>query len=167
MSTTVEIPGGYAVFREPKEMKQRQRRMIETAAMTAAHVIAKLPDSVDPASTRIADIPALTRDDAEALADLQDATIIALLESWTLPVPLPTLDTLGDLDVATYDALAAASANAGAVGNTRVDFQPSPDQSSPTLPSSGSDGRLRDEQSTSTPTWPNGGVNTATESSTT
>ena len=159
MSKLITIPGGMARIREPQELKLRQRRMVEHAAIAAAHVIGKLPDGADE-TTKISDIPALSLADAEAITNLQDATIIAVLESWTLPEPLPTMETLGDLDVATYDALAAAAKD---LNGARVDFAPSPDPASPTSPSSSSAGGLRDETSTLTPNSPSVGESTPTE----
>ena len=161
---TIEIPGGWANLRETSEMKQKHRRLIEIAAMAAAHVMDKMPDDIDVETTKMTDIPALTKADAAAITDLQDATIIALLDSWTLPQPLPTLDTIGDLDIGVYDALAAEASKVN-VAATRVSFEPNPDQASPTSPSSASDGLLRDEPSTSTPTLPSDGACTPTESS--
>ena len=159
MSKLITIPGGTARIREPHELRQRHRRMVEIAAMAAAHVIAKMPEGADE-TTKLSDIPALSIADAEAITNLQDVTILAVLESWSRPGPLPTLETLGDLDVDTYDALAAAAKD---LKDVRVDTSPSPDPQSPTSPSSLYGGDLRDETSTLTPNSPSDGVSTPTE----
>ena len=150
MSKLITIPGGTARLREPHELRQRHRRMVELAAMAAAHVIAKLPEGADE-TTKLSDIPALSIADAEAITNLQDVTILAVLESWSRPDPLPTLETLGDLDVDTYDALAAAAKD---LKDVRVDFSPSPEPDSPTQGSNDSNGRSADEMSMSTLTSP-------------
>jgi hypothetical protein len=165
MGHTVEIPGGTAVLREPAELKVKHRRLIETTAMAASAVIAKLPaDATD--QTAFADL-SLTRSEATALMEMQDATIVALLDSWTLPQPLPNLDTVGELDTAVYDALAQATRSLGAEVAQGVSFTPSEDPASPTSGATDSDGSSKAEVAPmSTQPQPSGGESTSTESST-
>lgn len=190
MTTTIPIPGGEAVLRDANELTERQRRLVRNTTVVASGVLGRVPkellqaqedavkaatDDPDSVSARAAVAAAteavdraviglnLSMEDAEKISSLQDAAIIALLVSWTLPAPLPTVETVQDLPGALYDALALASRGLSAA--VSVDFSPDPDQTSPTGPSSDSDGRLRDEQaSPSTPPSPTFGAPTATES---
>ncbi|MGC8473069.1 MAG: hypothetical protein ACP5PW_01495 [Candidatus Dormibacteria bacterium] len=138
MGTTVEIPGGTAVVRGPGELRVRHRRIVESAAVAAADVVGKL----DPGDETLPGD--LSPAEAAKLLALQDATIVACLESWTLPEPLPTLDTVGDLQIGVYDALARATREAGAEAALRgTDFGPRPlSEDSPTVPSGSSNGNL-------------------------
>lgn len=164
MSKIIEIPGGTAELREPSELRVRDRRLIETAALAAASVIAKLPDSSDAealAKTKLSDLN-LDRHEANALMELQDATIVAFVVE-----PKLTMDTIGDLTPEVYDALTQATRSLGADVARGVDFSPNPDKSTPTGPSSDSDGSLRDEATLTliVPPRPSG-ESTSTESST-
>lgn len=127
--TTVDIPGGTATFRD-KLTTERHRRPIKRAAFRAAGAISKLPqERPDEGGIKelLAALP-LTRDEADSLLDLYDATILAFLESWTLDRPLPTCeDDLLDLDSEVYDALQDAASKLqtpDAVADT--DFSPVP-----------------------------------------
>lgn len=192
MTTTIDIPGGQATLFGPGEMTERRRRLIRSASMAAAPVLMKLPADLlerqeqavkaaaaDPGSAEAKQAVEaaaaaidkalkgldLSMADGDKLGQMQDAAIVALLVSWTRPEPLPTMDTVQDLDWALYDALAEATkSSAAAVALADVDFSPNPDQGSPTSPSSDSDGRLRDAQAGLTPTSPTGGESTSTES---
>jgi hypothetical protein len=184
MSKTIDIPGGQAVLRERFEMKVRQRRMVEIAAMPIGGILTRLPkDKLDEAMKiadedvsvggrqlgQLIDALPISRKEAESLYELQDATILSLLISWTLPEPIPTLDTIQDIDDDVYQALSDATATLGAAlarGGTGVDFSPSPDQSRPTGPSRPSDGVLRGAKSKSTGTRRSTGKSIAIESST-
>lgn len=107
MSQSIPIPGGYAVFRE--NLKVRQRRLIETAGIQAVRALGKLPNEVtkgeiDPTTVAL-DALDLSDSEADSIFFIQDAAILAYLESWTLDRPLPTKETIGDLEVELYDAL--------------------------------------------------------------
>jgi len=166
---TIEIPDGSAELREKPDIKVRHRRLIEAAGVAAMPGLAKLPSTRDELENLdVAKVGSLTRTEADSLFTLQDATIIAALASWTLPKPLPTMDTVGDLDPELYDALANATRELGTSVATGVDFDP-PDPrsegfaSSPTQPSTASDGDLRANQgSESTETLPTDTPSTAT-----
>lgn len=183
MTTTVEIPGGTAVLREPHEMRGRDRNLIKAAAMAASSAIAKMPADVQEGkregesdedaalrlSARTAELH-LTRQEAAALLELREAAMIASLVSWTRDEPLPTMDTLGDLPGDLYDALdAAIGGAAGALSAATPDFSPTSkmDEEVPTGSSGSSDGpSTADPESPSIPTLPSDGESTATESST-
>jgi hypothetical protein len=156
---TVEIPGGNAQLREKHEIKVRHRRLVESASVGAAVALAKLPsDEAELEAATLADLD-LTTDEADGLFKLQDATIVAALDSWTLPDPIPTLSTVGDLDPDVYDALAEASRELGTAIATEESFDPPNPQSegfdaSPTSRSAGSEEHSKDDQepvSTETP----------------
>ena len=142
MGTEVAIPGGTAVVRAPSELRVRHRRVVESAALAAAALIQRLEPGTD-------ELPGdLSAEEAGKLLTLQDATIVASLESWTLPDPLPTLETVGDLPVGVYDALAEATRRTGAELALRgTDFSARPiKEESPTEPSGSSNGSLVAEQ---------------------
>ena len=148
---TIKIPGGTAALREKHEIKVRHKRLIESATIGAAVAMAKLPsDQAELEAASLADLE-LTSAEADGLFALQDATIIATLSAWSLPEPIPTLATLGDLDPDVYDALAEGSREMGTAITAGEDFNPPDPQSaefalSPTLPSGASEGGLRADQ---------------------
>ena len=51
----------------------------------------------------------LTQAEATAMLDIQDAGIVAFLENWSLPRPLPTLATVQDLKRDLYRTLSTAT----------------------------------------------------------
>jgi hypothetical protein len=154
---TVTIPGGNAALREKHEIRQRHRRLVEIASVAAAPAIDKVRKSLptgasdeDAVKTLEAMTDAdlhLTKQEAQALCELQDAHILATLVSWSLDTPVPTdEDSLGDIDPEVYDALAQALK--GELLGTKVDFDPGdprrPDfKDSPTSPSDDSASVLR------------------------
>lgn len=135
---TVDIPGGQVTLRDAAELNVRQRRRIEVIAMQLGPVMSKLEKVT--ATSGMDDLD-LSEHQASLVFDLQDATILSAVASWTLDRPIPTAETVGDLDVALYDALAAATATLVATV-APVDFSPSanPEDGSPTGGSDGSDG---------------------------
>ena len=116
-----------------------------SAAVAASPLLAKLPQDV---ATRQAlseaEVLALgvSRKEADSLFELQDATIIAVLASWSLEDPLPDMDTVGDIDVDVYDALKQATAELGAEITAETFDPPDPRSDgftdSPTTPSADS-----------------------------
>lgn len=183
MSKTIDIPGGQATLRDPNELKVRQRRLIEAARADLAISMSKItPELLE--SAQGADREDAARLGREMLAQgvnfgtedwrriwaFQDATIIALLESWTLPDALPTMETIEDMDEVVYDVLADATKQEGAAmaqGEAAADFSPNPDQGRPTGPSSVSAGDLRGETVPSNGQSQNAGESIAIEGSTT
>lgn len=111
MTTSFPIPGGEATFRD--KLKVRQRNLIEDAQGALMALVSKIPPEILSAAAGD-ELPAgtvvqLTAEDGRELRRLQrevtEARLIAYLESWTLPRPLPTMETLGDEDEDVYDAL--------------------------------------------------------------
>lgn len=159
----VEIPGGTAMLRDREDMKMRHRRMIEIASITASPAVAKsrvalardehgdvlLDDKGNPTiDPEKANRVEYTPGEAAAMLEAQDAVIIASLSSWTLELPLPTLDTLGDVPLDVYDALSQATRVQGAdviVGETS--FETDPDRERPTGSSANSNGSSSEESS--------------------
>jgi len=153
---TIEIPGGTVELRGTAELKVRHRRLIEAAAIAAGAALPKLPTSLEELESLDISTLDLSVEETNTLFALQDATIVAAVASWTLPEPLPTLETVGDLDTDVYDALAEATRDMGAATATGVDFEPSDPSSpgfegTPTSPSGGSAAVSRaDQESSST-----------------
>jgi len=162
---TVDIPGGTAVLREAKDLTVRQRRMAESAIIAAASILVKLPADPSQLTSRTIAELGLTQEEADHVYEMQDAAIVAALESWSLPDPVPTLATVGDLKGELYDALAKASE--GLIAGT--DFNPPNPNSvefaeSPIVPSDGSVAGLRaDQEQPSIETPPSSGMSTSTE----
>jgi hypothetical protein len=156
---TVPIPGGTADLREQTEIKVRHRRLVESASVGAATALAKLPsEQAELEAATLAEL-ALTEAEADNLFRLQDATIVAALDSWTLPDPLPTLATVGDLAPEVYDALAEATRDLGTAIAAKEDFEPSNPadpsfNATPTPPSSGSEEHLRADPDPASTTAP-------------
>ena len=153
----VEIPGGVAHLREQHEVRTRHKQLVEAASVAAASGLRKLygRSQEDLESLDMGELHLDLRE-SMAMIDLQNATIIALLSSWTLGIPVPDMDTIGDLDPAVTEALVDATREDGAALALGVDFSPpdpkSPEmEGSPTEPSAGSDSGLRaDTESKST-----------------
>ena len=165
---TLSIPGGTASFREKHEIKIRHRRMIETATIAALPALSKLPDDEKALKNlNVLDL-GLSGPEAESIFALEDALVLAILDSWTLDSPCPSnLEELGDLEPAVYDALKLALPELGVLVGDGFD-PPDPHskgfESSPTVPSDGSVASSRaDQEFTSTGTSPNSGPSTASE----
>jgi len=180
MSKTVEIPGGFAELRGSDELRGRDRNLIKAVAMAAAPAISKLPEEVaagklegendEDAQKRLAPLVAgvnFTWQESMSLLDLRQATAVALLKSWTLDQPLPTMDTIGDLPSDLFDALDSAAGGVTTAMSSGINLDPSPDPDSPTQPSLSSVALSKDDQgSKSTRKSQSDGESTATESST-
>jgi hypothetical protein len=179
MTTSVDIPGGYAILREQHELRGRDRMLIKAAAMAAAPAIEKMPDTVregqkddetpEQAQTRMAsEVGALqlTWQESMALLELRQATMVACLKEWSLNLPLPTMDTIGDLDADLYDALDEAIGGVSSAIAAATDFEPQPGQENPTGNSKSSDLPLRDGvEPQSIPSMPSDGESIPTENS--
>ena len=161
MSTTVDIPGGTAYLRDPADMKERHKRLVLTAMAPLADVFAKVPVELAKAASgtgpeaeaasreaqRIVNRN-LSRQQAAAMKEVDDAVIVASLSRWTLPDELPTMDTVQDLDADLYTALQrAVSGQSAAVveASFPTDFsaKPKKDVDAPFGGSSASAGRSR------------------------
>ena len=139
---TVEIPGGTAEFREEHELRTRDKRLLEVTQAAAAAAYVKLKATGFESGTfGVSELAkaGLSESEVASIFRVRDGKIVAALASWSLPDPLPTLDTLGDVSPAVYDALAEAT---DPVTVSSVDFEPHPDtpdfEYSPTSPSDGS-----------------------------
>jgi len=122
MSKFIEIPGGIAVLRSPETIRERHRRLILAASDGIGSIYARLPqelrqasdgdgpeaDAAKEACGRMLPLLAKTLRERMAIREWVDALIIALLESWSRPGPLPDIDTLQDVEPEVYDALAEA-----------------------------------------------------------
>lgn len=177
MSRIIEIPGGSATIREPKDVKQRARRRLELASILASPIFTRINEArkdrerelgheVKPEDVSLIEL-GLSRDDFDAMYEVQTATILAYLESWTLDRELPrSAEDLDDLPSELYDALRTGTARDGADAVAPVDFSPNPDPTLPTGDPSGSDKPLRaSAESVSTTRSESTGGSSAIESS--
>lgn len=146
----VEIPGGTATLRESDDLRAMDADLIEEFATVCAPAFAKMPPEVmegkkdgesdEEAMLRLAPLMAsvqFSREEARALLQLRRASVIACLESWTRPEPVPTsVEELGRLPRSVVEALDKAIGGVGAILQPAVDFSPSTDPDSPTIGSS-------------------------------
>lgn len=149
MSRIVSIPGGSASIRDAKDVKQRARRRLELAAIAAGPLFDRVNArrrqmsreqgrEVLPSEVSMMEL-GLAREDMDLLYEIQTATILAYLESWTLDQDLPrTQEDLDELPAELYDALQRAVAQDGADAVAPVSFDPDPAPDSPTGDGSGS-----------------------------
>lgn len=167
---TTHAESGIVTLRQQADIRVRHRRLIEAAGVAASSALAKLPVNDDELETlKLDEIEHLSAAEAQTIFELQDATIIATLESWTRPEPIPTLATIGDLDPDLYESLAQATRSLGVTVDGHVDFEPS-NPASPDFPpahtpaSTDSEADLKGEQeSTSTESLPPSGTSAASE----
>jgi hypothetical protein len=157
MSRIIEIPGGSATIRSPEDVKQKARRRLEMASILASPVYKQINDArkklerekggkVDPGDVNLMEL-GLTREDFDAMYEVQTATVLAYLESWTLERDLPkTAEELDELPAGLYDALREGTTVDGANAVAPVDFSPDPAPESPTVGDSASSKSLREEQ---------------------
>jgi hypothetical protein len=142
---TITIPGGTAVLRDT--LTVRQRRPLQVVGATLPKELVDIVDAAQADTNgRIRlDELGLTEGTASIMFRMQDASIVAFLDSWSLtdgagaPVPLPTMDTVGDMPGDVYDAIGLAVSKRGAAEiNGMGDASPDgvTDPESPTGPSS-------------------------------
>ncbi len=147
---TVDIPGGQATFREQgvDRVTGRQAKILRAAALAAATAFDGLPEILFGGPDDETDAQrdervrkalarqkqsALTIEQAMTLDNSREAAVVALLESWTLDEPLPTLDTIGELDSDLYDALVDYVGGVSSMSfNENFSVQPKVDNSTPT-----------------------------------
>ena len=168
MTTTIDIPDGWAILRDPKDITERGRRLIITALAPLQGLVTRTFDTVpedlrkaaqgkgpdaEAAQARIdrlANSSTSTRQEAAASLEVRDAAIIALLAEWSLDRPLPTIDNLLDLPGDLFRALEEAASPfvkdvlAAAMGTS---FEPNPGRDTPfgksSTSSTGSKGAAR------------------------
>lgn len=152
MTRRVELPDGqWAELRDKTEVTVKGRRGIQVIAAGISPALQKLKqNSKEGESPTDVDMLALglSEPEMDAFMRLGEATIVAFLASWSLPDPLPTLDTVGDMRAELFDALGEATKEDGAaVANLSLDTSPgadgTPDPKDHSGPSGRSSGRSR------------------------
>lgn len=164
----VPIPGGQAEIREKPTVYGR-----EILQQAGFDVMANLKRAMpDKEIATLADLTSLPLDslDAELVASthqLQRAAVVALLKSWSFPDALPTMDSVGTMDIDLYDALSRAVAPLVGKAMLGENFGPSgaTDPSSPTVPSPASPDGGRGPMATSIPEPAASGESFATDGS--
>jgi hypothetical protein len=131
--SAIAIPNGTATLRD-KLGSERHHRLLEAAFMAASSAMSKVQaagvteEMSDEERTEVMNAVPLTMAEAASMLDLQDAAIVAFLERWSLPRPLPTIDNVSDLDRDLYQALAVATRDLASSAITeRTSFDPTPD----------------------------------------
>lgn len=156
---TINIPGGIAKIKEQKDLRGRDTKLIKAYALAAQSVLLKIPEEARPkpgeskedAGKRMQEYlethpVQMSGEEGMRMLDMKESVMVAYLASWTLEIPLPTMETIGDLPDEVYQALDdAVGGDAITVAAASVDFDVNPDQSSPTGPSKSSDSISRAE----------------------
>lgn len=158
----VEILGGKAQVREAEDLTPRQKRRLRDAVSAAGPAIVRLQSRG--LEGVVAD-SVLSAADVRRLRELQEATACVQLVSWDREEPLPTEETIGDLDTELYDSLIAAIGAIPATDDS-LDFSVNPDPKAPTDAPGDSSGRSSDEpESPSQATSQSDGSPSSTDSS--
>lgn len=140
---TVNIPGGTATLREPEQLKVKHRRPIQILVGSLGQARAEeLQRTIAEGGIRALDTLGLTEHEYELIFRMNEATLFAFLESWTIDDPLPlSADDVGDMRGDVYDALMIEAAKVRTVPDDRFTLAAVEDLSSPTGASVGSSGR--------------------------
>jgi hypothetical protein len=155
----IQIPGGIAQIKDQKDLRGRDSKLIKAYALAAQSVLLKIPEEARPkpgeskeeAGKRMQEYlethpVQMSGEEGMRMLDMKESVMVAYLASWTLEIPLPTMETIGDLPDDVYQALDdAVGGDAIKVAAASVDFDVNPDQSSPTGPSKSSDSTSRAE----------------------
>lgn len=138
----VELPRGqHAMLRDPEDVSERLRRpYVDTrqAAMGALLASGVAPEEFDAAlkggdeQKAAMGVKMLAAGMASGMRDSHDLLIVALTESWSLDAPI-AVESLLDLPARTYSALRDACQKLAPALDP--DFDPNPDEASPTTPS--------------------------------
>lgn len=133
-----ELPsGGWVELRTPAQVPERARRATALAsAKLSVEVMSTIAEqrTADTDSMEIAVLSKMQPGDMAAMLEVQDCVIVALVASWSYPFA-PSADSLLDLEGADYDALQVITAPFVDAVQGGVNTGPSPDPSSPTVPS--------------------------------
>ena len=164
MPVIIEIPGGTATFRDPDQLAVRHRRPVQVLAGVLGHERAQ---QIGQALAGGATLDSLSLDEREYLILLRmnEATLFALLESWTIGDPMPqSADDVGDMNCVVYEALMAEASRINMAADDGFTLAAVKDPESPTGASAGSTGRSAAvaRRAPSDRKRPSGGRSTAT-----
>ncbi len=110
----IDLPDGqWADVRDPDEITVRGRRPILAVTLALRDVLPAI--AAAQAAGQPIETLGLTEEQYDTVLRLGEVSIVAVLAAWSLPDPLPTVDTVGDLPATLYDALSQATAPTGAV----------------------------------------------------
>ncbi len=131
--------GDLITLRDPKNIKERHRRVIEGAYLeiddsTYAEIVAAAAEDRAPRKGN----DRMTAEDMAFMARINDVCIVALIDTWKRGETdvAPTEDNLQDLDAQSYADLGGATAPL--IAGIRLEFDPTPQGiDSPTVPVSG------------------------------
>jgi hypothetical protein len=109
MPTTVDIPGGTATLRDPDKLAVRHRRPMQVlVGVLGPARMREVAHAIQAGGVDGLHSLGLSEHEMETVLRLTDATVFALLESWTVDAPLPrSMDDVGDMDARVYDVLTA------------------------------------------------------------
>ena len=163
----IQLPGGHTATLRDKLVSERHHRVLEAASVAADAALRKVQAAAEGSEEITTDRLGLTRQEAAALLELQDAAICAFVERWSLDRPLPTMTDVCDLDREVYAALAEATKPLVATLQPPTDFSAGPGKTRPTIASSSWSNPSSDEAASPwTETPGNVGESTAIASST-
>lgn len=103
----IELPGGQSAEIRDKPTVGGRDLLQEEGAGLFSLLAQRFPDLAEFKDVNIADFD---RPLMAAFHRFNRAAVVALLKSWTLTLPVPTMDTIVDLDADVYDAIGKAVA---------------------------------------------------------
>lgn len=139
---TVQIPGGTAVLRDASQLKVKHRRPIQVLVGSLGPARAEqMQRVIAEDGVRGLDRLGLSPREYELIFLMNEATLYAVLESWTIEDPFPqSAEDIGDMRGDLYDALMVEAAKV-AVPDDRFSLTAVEDLESPTGASVASSGR--------------------------
>jgi len=153
VSRTEKFDGWEATFKDEDQITGFGRKIVRASAQAAESALRKYPElafrpapaeeTAEERDARLVEVGEalakvrFTLHESLALQTMYEASAVALLESWTRPEPLPTIDTIGELPGDVYDALIAATRGVPPSAS-ETDFTTSSDADSPTIDSGSS-----------------------------
>lgn len=137
--TTVQLPGGHTAELRDKVTVGGRELLREEGA-----TVFRLLSQRWPGVTDLDQIPVNELDGAvlRAFHRFNRAAVVALVATWSLPAPKPTMDNIDDMDPDVYDVLAEAVAPLALKSMFGDSYDPrtAANPASPTVPSSDSNG---------------------------
>lgn len=131
--------GGWVELRTPDQVPERARRAVSVASAklsteSVAAIASQQSADASEDAVQLAVLSSMQPGDLETMLQIQDFLIVALVAAWSYPFD-PSADSLLDLPGSDYDHLQVITAPFVEAVRGGVNTGPSPDPSSPTVPS--------------------------------
>ena len=136
---TIQLPGGHSAELRDK-VTIRGRELVQLESADVMRLLTERWPNLKPEDFETVNPLEGGREMILAFRRLNRAVVVALLQSWTLPNPLPTVDDPGDVEADVFEALQEAVApRVGEVAGFTAP-EDAKDPSTPPVPSSASGG---------------------------